>query len=264
MHILITNDDGINAPGIKALAERFSQLPNVRITVCAPHLQRSAQSHSLTFHDPLRILSQWSDGNVRYFAIDGTPTDCVMMAVYQLCKDDRPDILMSGVNCGANMGYDVSYSATVSSALEGIVHHIPALAVSLVGRHPENYAAGAVWAEKVLRRWLPVFGGRPEELLKIPESSILSLNVPDMPAEEVKGVKFTRQGRSIYRQDVSKFTDPWGRDYYWIHGDIPKGELDEGSDFKAVYDGWASLTPLNMDLTDDKTLTALQNGPAEF
>ena len=244
MHILITNDDGIEAPGLKALTAEFATLPQVKITVVAPHLQRSACSHSLTFHAPLRIYRDWQDGCIHWFSSSGTPTDCLMLGFYQLCET-RPDFILSGVNCGANMGYDVSYSATVSAALEGIPTGIPAMAVSLVGRSPKRYGLAASWARRIFEKWSD---------LELPASSIASVNVPDIEPEAVKGVLFTGQGRSIYRQGVKKLVDPWGGTYYWIYGAIPEGEMIEGTDFKAVADGYVSVTPLDMNLTDQNTL----------
>ena len=215
MHILITNDDGIDAPGIKALAAEFATIQDVQITVVAPHLQRSASSHSLTFHDPLRIYRQWEEGNIRWFAASGTPTDCVMLGLYNICGE-KPDFLLTGINRGANMGYDISYSATVSSALEGIVMKVPSLAVSLVGRNPQRYDMAARWAHRLFDKW-------QASEISVPHHSILSMNVPDIPEEEIKGLLFTRQGKSIYHQDVKQFTDPWGGEYYWIHGELPQG-----------------------------------------
>lgn len=256
MHILITNDDGIDAPGIRALAAEFATIKGVKITVVAPHLQRSASSHSLTFHDPLRIYKQWEEGNVRWFAASGTPTDCVMLGMYRICGE-KPDFLLTGINRGANMGYDISYSATVSSALEGIVMQVPSLAVSLVGRNPQRYDMAARWAHRLFDKW-------QASQISVPHRSILSMNIPDIPEEEIKGLLFTRQGKSIYHQDVKQLVDPWGRDYYWIHGELPQGELEEGTDFKAVHDGYVSVTPIQMSFTDDETLANLRKTELKF
>ncbi|MGM9998049.1 MAG: 5'/3'-nucleotidase SurE [Candidatus Bruticola sp.] len=266
MHILITNDDGIDAPGIKALIAEFASIENTKITVVAPHLQRSASSHSLTFHDPLRIYRQWEEGNVRQFAASGTPTDCVMLGLYKLCGE-KPDFLLTGINRGANMGYDISYSATVSSALEGIVMGVPSLAVSLVGRRPQRYDMAAKWAHRLFDKWNSAIHADTEEgrsAFYVPSHSILSMNVPDIPEEEIKGLRFTRQGRSIYHQGVDKFIDPWGGEYYWIKGEVPQGELIEGTDFQAVHDGYVSVTPVQMSFTDTDTLTRLQQSCPNF
>ena len=263
VHILISNDDGIEAPGLRALVEEFSQLPEVKITVVAPHLQRSASSHSLTFHSPLRVYKEWQEGPAHYFAASGTPTDCIMLGVYNLCGE-KPDCILTGINRGANMGFDVSYSATVSSALEGIVHQIPAMAVSLVGRSPSRYAMAAAWAHRIFARWRKPWEERDESRFEIPSSSILSVNVPDIDPQEIKGVSFTSQGRSIYHQSVQEMVDPWGGTYYWIHGELPQGELTPGSDFQAMADKYVSVSPLQMQFTDGATLEYLRAGKWEF
>ncbi|MBQ7502750.1 5'/3'-nucleotidase SurE [bacterium] len=258
MQILITNDDGIDAPGLRALAEEMAREDDIEVTVVAPHLQRSVSGHSLTFHSPLRIIRQWQEGKIRYYALDGTPSDCIMMGVFVLCPQ-KPDYVLTGINCGANMGYDVSYSATVSSALEGMVQGVPSIAVSICGRSPRNYQTAAVYAKKVLNRCLGKDLPEGELPLSVPKDTVLSINVPDLPFEEIKGAAFTHQGRSVYRQGVKSLKDPWGNDYYWIYGAVPEGSAEEGSDYKCVRDGYVSVTPIFMDATNYKALERLRS-----
>ena len=181
MHILITNDDGIEAPGLKALTAEFATLPQVKITVVAPHLQRSACSHSLTFHEPLRIYRDWQDGCIHWFSSSGTPTDCLMLGFYQLCET-RPDFILSGVNCGANMGYDVSYSATVSAALEGIPTGIPAMVMAWLPLGPAASSKnGPIWSFRLLPLPVSMF-------------PILNLKLSRACFLPVRGAVFTGKG----------------------------------------------------------------------
>lgn len=256
--ILITNDDGIEAPGLRILAEEMASEEDTAVTVVAPHLQRSVSGHSLTFHNPLRIVRQWQEGKINYYALDGTPSDCIMMGVFVLCPQ-RPDYVLTGINCGANMGYDVSYSATVASALEGMVQGSPAIAVSIVGRSPKHYRSAALYAKKILNKCLGKNLAAGESRLSVPEDTVLSINVPDLPYEEIRGVVFTHQGRSVYRQGVKSLKDPWGGDYYWIYGAIPEGSMEEGSDYRCVKEGFVSVTPIFMDATNYKALELMRS-----
>ncbi|MCR5662928.1 MAG: 5'/3'-nucleotidase SurE [bacterium] len=248
MRVLLTNDDGIDAPGLRALIEAFKPLGEV--TVVAPDVQRSAAGHSITFHEPVRITRHEQHDNVIEYAITGTPSDCVLMGLYELMPE-RPDIVISGINHGANMGFDITYSGTVSAAMEGMIQGTKSIAVSLHGRGPVHYETAAIYAVKFAEKMV---SGE----LAIPEQTFLSINVPDLSSDKVKGVRFTRIGRSVYNQYITKRTDPQGRDYYWISGDLPRGLNEADTDFEAIEANCISVTPVSFDLTDYKTLSALR------
>ena len=259
MRILLTNDDGINAPGLRALVEEFRT--GHEVLVVAPDTQRSAVSHACTFLSPIR-LAPYSGGcpGIEEYSINGTPVDCVFLALFHLWKDNPPDIILSGVNSGANMGYDVMYSGTVAAAMEGSIHGHKAVAVSLDTRHPVHFAAAARLAHRLADKIM-----ENPDALAAPPQTLYNLNVPDMPLEEIKGVRFTNQGLTIYNQYVVKRRDPWERDYYWLSGDQPGGRMVEGSDFAALREGYASLTPIQVDCTNYQVLQRWrQNLNADF
>ena len=237
MRILLTNDDGIHAPGLHALLEALRPLGHV--TVVAPDRERSAVGHSLTFHSPLRVRPLPGEENLVQFVTDGTPTDCVLLALYHLMPE-RPDLVFSGVNRGANLGDDITYSGTVSAAMEGLIHGVPSVAVSLLGRHPVHYATAAAFAARL--------AGKVMEQ-GMPARTFLNVNVPDLPLEAIQGVRVTRQGHSIYDQRIVKRVDPFGMDYYWVTGAIPTGNPDEGTDFQALHEHCISVTPVQTNLT---------------
>jgi 5'-nucleotidase len=240
--ILLSNDDGITSDGIVALREALADLDE--IWVVAPDRDQSAVSHSLTLHRPLRIESV----GPRAFAIDGTPTDCVNLAINRILAE-RPRLVVAGINRGANLGDDVTYSGTVSAAMEATLLGVPAIAVSLVARDQFDFSAAAAFARRlaiaVLRDPLP-----PDTLLNV--------NVPDGPAERITGFALTHQGKRRYSDAIVEKVDPRGKKYYWIGG----GEADfvaaEGTDFSAVHSGLVSITPLHLDLTNYASLRALE------
>lgn len=243
MLVLVTNDDGISAPGIVALSSALEKLGEV--VVVAPDRERSAVGHALTLHHPLRVNRL----DARRFAIDGTPTDCVNLGIHSILRV-KPDLVVSGINRGANLGDDITYSGTVSAALEATLMGIPAIAVSLAtdgdGTNYEAAAAFAVrLAEMVHRKGLPT-------------DTFLNVNVPDLSAEELRTPLVTSQGKRRYEGLVVDKVDPRGRNYYWI-GSVDLNFLDiEGSDFAAVSRGHISVTPLHLDLTNYSSLAELQ------
>lgn len=243
MRILVTNDDGIAAPGIKALAEALQELGEV--TVVAPDRERSAVGHSLTLHSPLRVF-ELREG---WFAVDGTPTDCVNMGIHSLLPH-RPDLVVSGINHGANMGDDVTYSGTVAAAMEGNLMGLPALAVSLAtyGR-TGHFSDAARVAVQVVRAMM---------CQGLPADTFLNLNVPDCPFDMIKPVLVTRQGKRSFVGKIVDKTDPRGRKYYWIGSEEPSFFDEAGTDFNAVGNGHASLTPLHLDLTNHRAMADLQ------
>ncbi len=242
MHIMVTNDDGIQAPGIQALAAALRVLGQV--TVVAPDRERSAVGHALTLNSPLRVF-ELREG---FYAVDGTPTDCVNMGIHSLLPF-RPDLIVSGINHGANLGDDVTYSGTVAAAIEATLMGIPAIAVSLAtqersGHFPEAAQVAVRVARQVLANGLP-------------EDTFLNVNVPDCPGAEIKPPLVTRQGRRSFVGTVVGKTDPRGRKYYWIGS----GEADfndyEGTDFHAINRKHVSITPLHLDLTNYESMKVI-------
>lgn len=241
--ILVTNDDGVYAEGIKTLARRLRQIG--RVIVVAPTQERSATSHSLTLHRPLRIFKISKD----VYAVDGTPTDCVNLGVNEILPR-RPDLIASGINRGGNLGDDVHYSGTVSAAVEGAIMGIPSLAFSTVARDNFKYhSAGNIAvkiSKKVLREGLP-------------KGIVLNVNIPNLPQKKIRGYVFTKQGKRDYGDIIEEKVDPRGRKYYWIGGDDVGFEDIPGSDCNAIHEGKVSITPIRVNLTDLALLERLKN-----
>jgi 5'-nucleotidase len=235
MRILVTNDDGIYSEGIKVLAEALADVGQV--VVVAPDREQSASGHSLTLHRPLRIRKV----REHWFTVDGTPTDCVNMAVQGLLKEDPVDLVVSGINFGPNMGSDVTYSGTVSAAFEASLQRLPALAFSQEVEEGFSFTRSAGIARDLVAALIEG---------ELPTDVLLNVNFPAAPP---KGVRWTRLGRRRYRQTVVEKLDPKGRKYYWIAGS-PEWEHHEGSDHEAVMAGEVSVTPLHLDLTDYRGL----------
>lgn len=243
MRILVTNDDGIAAPGIKALAEALGQIGTV--TVVAPDRERSAAGHSLTLHSPLRVF-ELREG---WFAVDGTPTDCVNMGIHSLLPF-RPDLVVSGINHGGNMGDDVTYSGTVAAAMEANLMGIPALAVSLATFGETSHFSDA--AESIL----PLV--RQFIRTPLPGDTFLNINVPNLPLAEIRSPLITRQGKRSFVGKIVDKVDPRGRKYFWIGSEEPSFMDEEGTDFNAVGAGHISVTPLHTDLTNYRAMETLQ------
>jgi len=243
MRILCTNDDGYMAGGLKALAKAARSLGNVEIV--APDREQSATSHALTIHRPLRSR-QAADG---CYVVDGTPTDCVIMAVNELLGY-HPDFCLSGVNHGSNMGEDVLYSGTVAAAMEATVIGIPAVALSYTGDDFES-----------LEGWGPLLEGFLKQILardSFPKHTLLNVNLPAGPSEQVRGIKVTSLGRRQYSDSITKALDPKGREYFWIGGDISTWAGAEDADYRAVKEGFISVTPLHLDLTNYEILEEIR------
>ena len=233
--ILVTNDDGVYAPGIRALHEAVSQLG--RAVIVAPERDKSAVSHSLTMNRPLLVRKLDEDVHT----LDGTPTDCVSIGMNKILPR-KPDLLVSGINPGANLGDDISYSGTVSAAIEGTMYGIPSMAFSLAGEAPFHFevAAGVAW--KLVSMALQ-FG--------LPEKTLLNINIPQLQPEDIRGIRFTRQGQRIYQNAIQETYDPWGRKHYWIGGGTVHWSGGEETDEHAVSQGYISVTPIQLDLTCD-------------
>ncbi|MDH5190377.1 MAG: 5'/3'-nucleotidase SurE [Gammaproteobacteria bacterium] len=238
MKILISNDDGYQAPGIVCLADALSSIAD--ITVVAPDRNRSGASNSLTLDNPIRAV--YTENGV--ISVDGTPTDCVHLAITGLLKEE-PDMVVSGINAGANLGDDVLYSGTVAAAMEGRFLGLPAIAVSMVGDSIEHYETAARVIVDVVQR----LHHEP-----LPADTILNINVPDIPWEQIQGLEVTRLGHRHKSEPVIKMEDPRGRDIYWVGP--PGGEQDAGpgTDFHAVNNNKVSITPIQIDLTCYKAI----------
>ena len=244
MLILVTNDDGVYAPGILALAEALREVG--KVVVAAPDRERSAASHSLTLNRPLRIDELETD---RY-SIDGTPTDCVHLAVNVILQGQKPDLLVSGINRGGNMGQDVTYSGTVWAALEGNLMEIPSFSISLADDRYADYRPAALFAARTAR-WIEEKG--------LPEGTILNINVPDDPEQDLDKYLFTRQGFNRFAESVIQNEDPRGRSYFWIGGERLPFRGGTETDVGAVASGYISVTPLHADMTNYRELETLKN-----
>ncbi len=238
MRLLCTNDDGIEATGLTRLVEAAEPLGE--ITVVAPDREQSATSHSLTLHHPIRPITRGE----RRWQVDGTPTDCVMLAVEALMPD-RPDFVLSGINHGQNMGEDVLYSGTVAAAMEGLSLGIPSLAFSFAGGDLRTDVSLLKDQIDVLRKLLK----HVLALAPFPADTLLNINLPPLRGADIKGVKLTRLGRRVYSDSLTPMQDPWGRQIYWIGGGSIAWTGEADSDFRAIQEGYISITPLHLDLT---------------
>ena len=244
MIILVSNDDGIHSEGIRALEEALAAIGE--IYTVAPDREQSAVSHSLTLHRPLRI----EEIAPRRFAVNGTPTDCVNLAVKGFLPV-RPHLVVSGINKGANLGDDVTYSGTVSAAIESSLLGIPAIAVSLVSKGLTYHFGPAAEFAAILAAEVRAQG--------MPPDTLLNVNVPSLPRQEIKGYRLTRQGKRRYAETIEVRIDPRGKKYYWIGGDDLGFDPGEGTDCVAVQEGFISVTPLLVDLTNYSSLQELRN-----
>jgi 5'-nucleotidase len=250
-HILVTNDDGVTAPGLLDLASEMRKLGEV--TILAPDRNWSASGHAKTMHRPLRIKeAQLNDGSVA-LASDGAPSDCVALALLGLLPD-QVDLVVSGINPNANVGHDVTYSGTVTAAMEAVIWGVPGIAISLDSPEDHlgviNYGPAARIAHHVAG--MIIQHGAPS-------NTILNVNVPYLEDDEIQGIVVTRQGMRVYRDRLVRREDPRGRPYYWIGGDAPTGIPEEGTDFWALKNGYASITPLHLDLTSYSAMESLRD-----
>lgn len=248
--ILVTNDDGVTAPGLEALAASLQEWGDVKIL--APDRNWSASGHVKTMHRPLRVREFVLENGMDALASDGAPSDCVALAMLGLIPD--LDLVVSGINPNANLGHDVTYSGTVTAAMEAVIWGIPGLAVSLDS--PDNhlgqldYLPAARLASRVARIMLRE---------GVPDDIVLNLNVPCIPEEEITGLQITRQGLRVYRDQLVSREDPRGKPYYWIGGEPPTGVPDQGTDFGALRSNAASLTPIHLDLTAREYLDQMES-----
>ena len=243
MHILISNDDGYLAQGLQQLAAALREY--AQISVVAPDRNRSAASNSLTLEHPLRAITG-EDGVVR---VDGTPTDCVHLAITGLL-DPEPDMVFAGINHGANLGDDVLYSGTVAAATEGRFLGLPAIAISLAASNPQHFATAAQVAVDLLRK---------TQAYPLPNDTLLNVNVPDLPMADVKGFQITRLGQRHKAEPVIKSADPRGNPIYWVGPPGAEQDAGPGTDFDAIKNGYVSITPLQLDLTRFERMQSLSD-----
>ncbi len=243
VRILCSNDDGVAAEGLAILTEVCGRIGEV---VCvAPDREQSATSHSLTMARPLRPVRRGE----RTWQVDGTPTDCVLLGLGALATA-RPDIVVSGINHGPNMGEDVLYSGTVAAAMEGLAFGIPGIALSFAGFDLEPIGTYRGLVERLLRQVL--------QPARFPADTLLNVNLPPRPASQVRGVRVTTLGKRIYSESLNRMKDPWGRDIWWIGGGQLSWSGKEDSDFQAVEDGFVSVTPLHVDITNYRELDTVR------
>ena len=236
--ILLTNDDGINSAGIYALYESIKSMGEVNVV--APATEMSAVGHAITLSDPLRVEKVNRRGDYFGYAVSGTPADCVKIAVWALL-DEKPDIVISGINLGNNTGISIIYSGTVSAATEGTILEIPSIAISLASYKNPDFTFAAKFAKKLINKVLEK---------GLPIGTLLNVNVPNIPEKEIEGVMTTRQGKAVYREFFDERKDPWGRSYYWMSGEKIKMKQDESVDDSAISNNMVSVTPIQFDLTD--------------
>lgn len=241
MHILVTNDDGVLAPGLLALSKAMRELGEV--SILAPDRNWSGSGHVKTINRPLRVKEIQLGDEIVAYASDGAPSDCVALALLGFLER-KIDLVVSGINPNANLGHDVTYSGTVTAAMESVIWGVPAIAISLDSKDnflgDINYKPAAKIAQQLIHRFLRN---------KIPAGILLNVNVPYLAEEEIKGFQITRQGMRVYRDRLDIRIDPRGRPYYWISGDAPTGIPENGTDFGALEKGYVSVTPLQLDLT---------------
>jgi len=250
MHILVTNDDGVTAPGLLALAQEIRKLG--KVTVFAPDRNWSVSGHVKTLDRPLRVRETiLADGSTA-FTSDGAPSDCVALPLLGFLNE-KVDLVVSGINPNANIGHDITYSGTVTAAMEAVITGVKGIAVSLDS--PEGFKGALDYSTAA------IVGRRvTEQVIKdgLPEGVLLNVNVPYLKEEELKGYMITRQGLRVYRDRLDARTDPRGRPYYWIGGDVPTGVDEPGTDFGALNAGYVSITPLQLDLTNYQSMDVLK------
>lgn len=255
MRILLSNDDGVHAPGLKIMQKELAKLGTVYVV--APLDEKSTTGHSLTLHKPLRLISMGKN----FYGVSGSPADCVYLGIRQVIGG-MPDLVISGPNRGANLGQDVYYSGTVSAAREACILGIPSMAVSLAvdfkkmtSESALHYASAAKMAVRVLRRL---------EKCALPRHTLLNLNVPDLPLAKIKGTQLTRQGFRYYSGNILRRQDHRGKDYFWVGGQYKGFKKELGTDCYAVESGFASLTPLKLDSTDLQCLASFLDSSEEL
>ena len=248
MRILITNDDGIHAPGLKILSESISQFGEV--VVVAPDRERSACSHGMTMTEPLRVYEQkWKF--CRAYSVTGLPVDCINVGL-TLPILDSCDLILSGLNSGPNLGFDITYSGTVAGAMEGIINGIRSISLSMAafGDKEHFFESGAIWLADHFN-WITK--------VSLPSRTFLNVNFPSLPYGEYQGMKFVKMGGRVYRERLEERIDPWGKPYYWQGGLEVEGKPEPKTDFEAILGGYVAITPISLDWTQNDALRDLQS-----
>ena len=236
--ILVTNDDGVHSPGIIALSKAMKNLGDIYIV--APDRERSAAAHSLTMHRPLKA----EEIREHVFSVNGTPTDCVTLGINKLLPE-RPHLIVSGINKGANLGDDITYSGTVAAAIEGTIFGIPSIAFSLLANKHYHFETGSFFASKIADYVLTH---------SLPYDTLLNVNIPNKHKQEIQGIQLTRQGKRIYENSIQEMLNPWGEKHFWIGGGKMYWEHGEDTDMEAVQRDFVSITPIHLDLTNHSAL----------
>lgn len=253
MNILLCNDDGIHARGIHELRDAVDHLGDVQ--VCAPAVERSAAGHAITIFDPIRTQPVEKAGKPFGLAVDGTPADCIKLAVSFLHKENPPDLVVSGINLGSNTGISVLYSGTVSAASEATILGVPAIALSLCTYEDPLWETAA----KVAADLVAKVAANP-----LPDGVLLNVNIPNLPYAELKGMKACRMGRSRFVEKFTEHQDPRGNLYYWLDGDLELLDDPADTDVNVVGEGYVALTPIHIDLTAHQALDATREWEVEF
>ena len=252
MKILVTNDDGIDAAGIAALADSLKEIAEV--IVVAPHKEQSAVGHGITMQIPLRVFKYYKNGNFFGYAVHGTPADCVKMGIRNIMKES-PDLVISGINHGSNTAINIIYSGTVSGAREAAIMDVPSIAISVTSHAAKDfrYACKVV---KILALKVKEHG--------LPKGTLLNVNVPDVPEEEIAGILITKQGKSKWDDIYEKRIDPYGGEYYWLTGKLVEADTELDKDQAAVKQNYVSVTPIHFDLTDYETYEEMKKWKIEI
>jgi len=253
MKILLCNDDGIHADGINVLYETLCGSDELRVV--APHMERSAAGHAITIYDPIRTMPVERENGLTGIAVDGTPADCIKLACSFLYKKDPPDLVVSGINLGSNTGISVLYSGTVSAASEAVVLGIPAIALSLCTWQNPNWETAAKATELVLSK---------VRKNPLPQDVLLNVNIPNLPFDEIKGMKAGQMGRSRFIEQFSEHRDPRGNLYYWLDGEMELIDDNFETDIRLIEAGYISLTPIHIDLTAHHALDAIREWEKDF
>jgi 5'-nucleotidase len=251
LKILVTNDDGIDSLGINALIQSLKEIADV--TVVAPHYEQSAAGHSITMKIPLRVFNYHKNGDFFGYAVDGTPADCVKMGIRNIMKES-PDLVVSGINHGSNTAINIIYSGTVSAAREAAIMDVPSVAISITSQAAKDFSFAAKLAKKLAIKM---------KNNKLPLGTLLNVNVPNVPEEKIAGIILTKQGKSKWDDIYEQRQDPYGRNYYWLTGNLLEVDTDLDVDQVAIRKNWVSITPIHFDLTDYDTFEKMKNWKIE-
>ena len=252
MRILVCNDDGIDSEGIYALAETLSEIGEV--TVVAPLMEQSAVGHAITMQIPLRVTKSYKEGKFFGYAVNGTPADCIKIGIRNIMKQ-RPDLVVSGINHGSNTAINIIYSGTVSAAREAAIMDVPAMAVSITNHEVKDFS----FAAKVSRLLAMEIAGKD-----IPKGTLLNVNVPDVDEKEIAGIMLTKQGKSKWDDIYEQRIDPYGKDYFWLTGNLMEVDTEIETDQVAIKKNYVSVSPIHFDLTDYETFDKMKTWNIEY